>query len=88
MSDEHISPAQQVEIAKRLIPHHFDSPDAIKHFNALSEPLGVKFGHESISHEVLSKHLKDLADAGHFHHHEVEGAIRDITGIDTPDIRR
>lgn len=84
MPEQHITPEQQKAIARQLVPHAFDSHQALDHLNKLSEPLGLRFGHESMHHEDLAKNLGALSEAGHLDHHEVARVIQEVTGITTP----
>lgn len=83
MPEQHITTEQQKAIAKQLIPHAFDSHQAMDHLNKMGEALGLRFGHEPMHHADLAANIHKLAAAGHLDHDKVASVIQDVTGIPT-----
>ncbi len=83
MLNRHITSGEQLHFAKELVPHAFDSQQALEHLNKASESLGVNFGHAEMSHTEFIDHLHKLADAGHLEHAAVKKVSDQIKGIDS-----
>ena len=83
MLNQHITSNEQLHFAKELVPHAFDSQQALEHLNKASESLGVNFGHEEMSHTEFISHLHKLADAGHLDHSAVKKVSDQINGLNS-----
>lgn len=84
MSELHITPEQQMEIARRLHPNAFDSQEAMKHMQTQVGDA-LRLGHENIEHADLVQHIDGLTSHEHdLDHHKVASIIQEVTGIPTP----
>lgn len=81
MINTHITSSEQRQFAKELMPHAFDSHQALEHLNKASEALGVRFGHEEMHHSDFVSHLNKLAEAGHLPAEAVKKISDKIQGI-------
>jgi len=83
MPELHITPEQQMEIARRLHPNAFDSQAAMQHMQAQVGDT-LRLGHESIPHADLAHQIENLTSREHgLDHHAVANIIQEVTGITT-----
>ena len=81
MTNTHITGSEQRQFAHELMPHAFDSHQALAHLNKASESLGVRFGHEEMHRTDFVDHLNKLTAAGHLQAEAVKKITDKINGI-------